>query len=215
MSAPQGTPEWLQERCGKLGASSIGDLMARTKSGYGASRANLMSRLLTEILTGRPTDGFTSAAMAWGTETEPQARAAYEFMQGVQVVETGFLLHPDIPGAGCSPDGLVGDDGLVEIKCPNTATHLETLLGGAIDKRYMLQMQWQMDVTGRQWCDFVSFDPRLPMRMHMHRQRVSRDEELLTEIRQEVRKFLGELEAKVRALNELYSDNEHQSEKAA
>jgi putative phage-type endonuclease len=208
MSAPQGTPEWLQERCGKLGASSIGDLMARTKNGYGASRANLMARLLTERLTGQPVETFTSGPMLWGIETEPQARAAYEFSREVEVVETGWVQHPAVENAGCSPDGLVNDDGMTEIKCPNTATHIDTLLGKDIDNRYLLQMQWQMECCRRQWCDFVSFDPRLPMRMQLFIRRFERDEDLIGEIKLEVAKFLDELDLRIQVLNEKYPTTE-------
>lgn len=206
MSAPQGTPEWLQERCGKVGASSIGDLMARTKSGYGASRANLMARLLTERLTGAPVETYMSAAMQWGTDTEPQARAAYEFQRDIEVVETGWVPHPDIDGSGCSPDGLVGAAGLLEIKSPNTATHVDTLLGKGIDLRYLLQMQWQMECCQREWCDFVSFDPRLPLRMQLHVRRIERDNTLVENIRIEVAKFLAELDLKIQVLNEKYPE---------
>lgn len=204
MSAPQGTPEWLQERCGKLGASSIGDLMARTKTGYGASRANLMARLLTERLTGAPVESFVSGPMLWGIETEPQARAAYEFSRDIDVVETGWVPHPVIDNAGCSPDGLVQADGMTEIKCPNTATHLDTLLNGSIAKGYLLQMQWQMECCRREWCDFVSFDPRLPLRMQLFVQRIERDESLISEIKMEVVKFLSELDLRIQVLNEKY-----------
>jgi putative phage-type endonuclease len=204
MSAPQGTPEWLQERCGKVGASSIGDLMARTKTGYGASRANLMARLLTERLPGKPTETFVSGPMLWGIETEPQARAAYEFSRDIEVIETGWVPHWGIEGAGCSPDGLVGDHGLVEIKCPNTATHVDTLLGKEAGNGYLLQMQWQMECTRRQWCDFVSFDPRLPLRMQLFVQRFKRDDRLISDIKMEVNKFLAELDLRMQILNEKY-----------
>jgi len=206
MSAPQGTPEWLQERCGKLGASSIGDLMARTKNGYGASRTNLMARLLTERLTGQPVETFTSGPMLWGIETEPQARAAYEFSREVEVVETGWVQHPVVENAGCSPDGLVGDKGLIEVKCPNTATHIDTLLGKDISNNYVLQMQWQMEVTRRDWCDFVSFDPRLPLRMQLFIRRFERDDVLIRDIKLEVAKFLDEMDLRIQVLNEKYPE---------
>jgi len=201
---PQGTEGWLQDKCGKLGASSIGDMMAKTKTGYGATRANLMARLITERLTGKPVETYKNAAMQWGNDTEPQARAAYGLVFGVDVVETGFLPHPVLENAGCSPDGLIGDDGLIEIKCPNTATHIETLLGSPIDKKYQLQMQFQMDVTGRQWCSFVSFDPRMPAQMQMHVRRVERDEKIIAEIRTEAAKFLAEIDKKIVELNRKY-----------
>ena len=203
MSAPQGTAEWLQERAGKLGASSIADAMARTKNGYGASRANLMARLLTERLTGMPVETFSSAAMQWGNDTEPQARAAYEFQRDVEVSETGWVPHRSIANTGCSPDGLVDGGGLVEIKCPQTATHIETLLARTIPGKYVVQMQWQMEVTGTDWCDFISFDPRLPLRMQMFVQRIERDDNRIAEIREEVTTFLAELDQKIHQLNEL------------
>lgn len=189
----QGTAEWLQERAGKVTASRIGDLMAKTKAGYSASRANYMAELVAERLTGIPKQGFTNDAMRWGTDTEPQARAMYELETGHTVIETGMVPHPTIEGSGASPDGLVGDTGLVEIKCPNTATHIDTLRGAGIDRKYILQMHWQMICCERDWCDFVSFDPRLPLEMQMHVRRVERDAELAEEITSEVTQFLTEL----------------------
>lgn len=204
MSAPQGTNEWLLDRAGKVGASSIADLMARTKSGYGASRANLMARLLTERLTGQPVEAFTSAAMQWGNDVEPQARSAYEFRQDAVVVETGWVPHPEIKGTGCSPDGLVDADGLVEIKCLMTANHVEMLLGQKPDRKYILQVQHQMGCTGRQWTDLCFFDPRLPFSMQLLTQRIARDESMIKEIEAEVIKFLSELDGKIRSLLEKY-----------
>lgn len=189
----QGTDGWLGERCGKVTASKIADVMARTKTGPGAARKNYMADLLTERLTGLPKQYFTNAAMEWGTETEPQARAMYVFHTGKSVIETGFVPHPTIEKTGASPDGLVGDDGLIEIKCPNTSTHIETLRGGKIDRRYLLQMHWQMICTEREWCDFASFDPRLPEPMQLHVQRVDLDAELAEEITAAVTQFLTEL----------------------
>lgn len=206
--ADQGTDAWLMERCGKVTASRISDVMAKTKTGYSASRSNYMGQLAAERLTGVPRQSFTSAAMQWGTETEPQARAMYELETGNTVVETGFHDHPAIEGTGASPDGLVFDDGLVEIKCPNTDTHIETLRGGKIDRKYLLQMHWQMICTGRQWCDFVSFDPRMPMEMQLHVQRVEKDAELCEEITAEVTKFLSELNLIVADLEARYLQKE-------
>lgn len=200
----QGTPEWLSERAGKVTASKIADVMAKTKSGPTAMRTNYMADLVAERLTGIPKQGFTNDAMRWGTETEPQARAMYELETGLTVVETGFVPHPTLGGTGASPDGLVGDDGLVEIKCPNTATHIETLRGAAIDRKYVLQMHWQMICTGREWCDFVSFDPRLPIEMQMHIRRVERDAELVEEITGAVTQFLTELNETVADLRARY-----------
>ncbi len=191
--AEQRTDEWLQERCGKVTASRIGDLMAKTKSGAAASRANYLAELIAERLTGVPRQGFSNAAIQHGVETEPQARAMYEMETGLTVEETGFVPHPKIDGTGASPDGLVGATGLLEIKCPNTSTHIDTLRGASIDRKYLLQMHWQMICTGREWCDFVSFDPRLPLEMQIHIQRVHRDAELAEEITAEVTQFLAEL----------------------
>ena len=202
----QGTPEWRQQRCGLVTASRISDLMARTKTGYGASRANYMAELIAERLTGVPADGFTSAAMLWGIEKEPDARAAYEFMTDSVVELAGFVPHPDMPErAGASPDGYVGTDGLVEIKCPNTATHIETLLGGSVPGKYALQMQWQMACTGRQWCDFVSFDPRMPPAMQLFVRRLERDAKLIADISAEVFTFLTAIDGTVIRLRQLYA----------
>lgn len=200
----QGTAEWLSERAGKVTASRIADVMAKTRNGYGAGRANYMADLVAERLTGEPKQGFMNAAMQHGIDTEPQARAMYELEQGVTVVETGFVPHPTLALTGASPDGLVGEDGLIEIKCPNTATHIETLRGGAIDRKYLLQMHWQMICTGRTWCDYVSFDPRLPIEMQMHIARVELDEALATEITSEVETFLAELNETVADLRARY-----------
>lgn len=200
----QGTDAWLSERAGKVTASRIADVMAKTKSGYSASRETYMGDLAAEMLTGVPKQGFINDAMRWGTETEPQARAMYELETGLTVIETGFVPHPVIEGTGASPDGLVGVDGLVEIKCPNTSTHIKTLRGAAIDRKYLLQMHWQMICTGRDWCDFVSFDPRMPLEMQMHIRRVERDAELAEEITAEVTQFLTELNETVADLRARY-----------
>lgn len=200
----QGSPEWHAERCGKVTASRIADMMARTKSGWGASRANYAAQLVAERLTGMAQDSFTSSAMQWGIDTEPEARAAYQFFQDATVDRVGFVAHPTIAMSGASPDGRVGSDGLVEIKCPNTATHIETLLGGSVPTRYVLQMQWQMACDGRQWCDFVSYDPRMPEDMRLFVRRLPRDDEKIAEIAAEVVKFLGEIDATVSKLVAAY-----------
>lgn len=200
----QGTDAWLQERCGRVTASRIADMMAKTKSGYSSSRANYAAQLVAERLTGCVPPSFTSAAMIHGTETEPEARRAYEFFVDRDVQQVGFIPHPSIEMAGASPDGLVGDDGLIELKCPLTATHIDTLLTGAIPDKYMKQMQFQMACTGRQWCDFGSYDPRLPERMRLFVKRVPRDEKAIGEIETEVRAFLIEIEEKVSSLVALY-----------
>ena len=202
----QGSEEWIAARLGKVTASRVADVMAKTKSGYGASRANYMAELICERLTGTQADRFTNAAMQWGTDTEPQARAAYEFLHGAEVVETGFVLHPFIEGFGASPDGLVGSDGLIEIKCPNTATHIETLLSETVPAKYFTQMQAQMACTGRSWCDFVSFDPRLPADMQMWVSRVHFDAAFVASMEQEIAAFLTEMDGKLDALRTKYSE---------
>lgn len=202
--APQGTEEWRQARAGSVGASSIADLTASLKGGgYGASRANLMARIIAERMTGVPAEGFTNAAMQHGTECEPQARSAYAFMADVDVVEVGIIRHPTIEGTHASPDGLVGADGLVEIKCPQTATHIDTLLSGKVADKYVQQMQWQMACTGRQWCDFVSFDPRMPGDLQLFVKRIERDAARIAELEDAVRLFLMETQAKITKLTAL------------
>lgn len=196
----QGSDEWRAMRLGKVTASKVADLTAKTKSGWAASRANYMADLICERLTGVSREGFTNAAMQWGTDMEPEARRTYAFMADVSVDEIAFVDHPTIPNSGASPDGLVGADGLVEIKAPNSATHIETLLGAEIDGKYIKQMQWQMACTGRKYCDFVSYDPRLPENMQLFIKRVHRDETQIQELQQEVRIFLEEVSSKVDAL---------------
>lgn len=208
MSDEQRSDAWFAERLGKVTASRIGDLLARTKTGPSASRAAYMGELLAERLTGVRAEKFQSAAMKRGTELEPQARAAYGFLQGVTVEETGFVPHPRIGMAGASPDGFVGDAGLVEIKAPEIHTHVETLLGAEIAKSYRDQMQFQMACTGRAWCDWVSFCPALPAGMDLFVRRVDRDAAYIAEMESEVVKFLAELDAKVAALCARYGTAE-------
>lgn len=200
----QRTDDWFAARLGKVTASRIADLMARTKTGPSASRTNYAAQLVAERLTGKREEGFTNAAMQWGIDTEAEARQAYEFMHDAIVVEAGFDLHPTIADAGASPDGYVGDDGLIEVKCPNTATHIATLRGAPIADKYVKQMQFQMACTGRQWCDFVSYDPRLPVEMQLHVERVRRDNDAIAEIEAAVVEFLGEVEAAVADLSTRY-----------
>lgn len=202
--AEQRTDEWFAARIGKATGSRIADIVRKTTSGPAASRKNYLAQLACERLTGQREETFQSGAMQWGTDTEPQARTAYEFHRDADVIEVGFVPHPRIPDSGASPDGLVGDDGLVEIKCPNTATHIETLSGANIKPDYIIQMQWQMACTGREWCDFVSFDPRLPPAMQMFCQRVERDDEMISDLEQQVEDFLGELNATVADLQGRY-----------
>jgi putative phage-type endonuclease len=196
----QGSPEWHAIRCGKVTASRVADVIAKTKTGWGASRANYMAELIAERLTGTVANGYSNAAMQWGTDQEPEARRAYSFYADVDVQEIGFVPHPLIDYTGCSPDGLVGEDGLVEIKCPSTATHIETLLDGTVPAKYVTQMQWQLACTVRDWCDFVSYDPRLPEDMRLFVRRVHRDDKMIEELRDAVIGFLVEVDAKVKSL---------------
>lgn len=205
----QGSPEWFALRCGKVTASRVADIVAKTKTGASTSRTNYAAELIAERLTGVANEGFTSSAMQWGTDQEPIARIAYEFMNDVDVEQVAFVIHPRIEDSGASPDGLVGSDGLVEIKCPNTATHIETLTKAVIPAKYITQMMWQMACTGRQWCDFVSFDPRLPESMQLFVKRVPRDEAVIAELEAEVKTFISEeVEAKVSALRKIYETQE-------
>lgn len=204
----QGSDAWKEMRLGRATASRISDIVAKTKTGPSASRANYMAELIAERLTGNAAEGFTNAAMQWGTEKEPEALAAYEFLTNAEIERVAFVPHPTIAMSGASPDGLAGRDGLVEVKCPNTATHLEALLGGGVPAKYITQMQWQMACTGRAWCDFCSFDPRLPEEMRLFVHRVPRDAALIASLEKDVSAFLAELDEKVMALRSRYIEKE-------
>lgn len=204
----QNSDAWRKIRAGKLTASRMSDALAKTKTGWGASRANLMAQLIAERLTGEPQESYQNEAMRWGTEKEPDARDAYAFQANVHIVQVGFVEHTTIAMAGASPDGLVGDDGLIEIKAPNTATHIETLLGHEIPAKYRTQMLWQMACTGRKWCDFVSFDPRMPSNMQMFVKRLHRDDATIADMEREASVFLSEIDAKVQSLINLFRSDE-------
>jgi putative phage-type endonuclease len=201
MEIEQRTEEWFAARLGKVTASRVADLVGKTKTGYSATRDNYMAQLVVERLTQTKAESYTNAAMQWGTDQEPFARAAYEAAQGVMVEEVGFVPHPTIEWAGASPDGLVGEDGLVEIKCPNTATMIETLLSQKVPGKYFIQMQFQLACTGRKWCDYVAFDPRMPAKAQMFVRRVDRDDEYIAHLEEEIAKFLVEVESQVQKLN--------------
>jgi putative phage-type endonuclease len=198
----QRSAEWFAARLGKLTASKVADMMARTKSGWSASRDKYMWQLAAERVTGEPTPSFCSGPMQWGTDTEPFARKAYEEHALVGVVEVGFVDHPKL-FAGASPDGLVGKDGMLEIKCPETHTHGKMLFGyEPIADKYHKQMQFQMACAGRDWCDFASFDPRVPEGSQLFVKRVERDDEAIREIEECAAEFLAEvdkIEAQFRA----------------
>lgn len=200
----QGSPEWFAERCGRVTASRVADVIARTKTGWGASRANYMAQLVAERLTGTVAETYTNAAMQWGTDMEPEARKTYEFFTNNTVEPAPFVAHRSIADTGASPDGYVGADGLVEIKCPITATHIETLLAGSVAGKYITQIQWQLACTGRQWCDYVSFDPRMPATMSTFIKRVLRDDAMIASLEADVTDFLNELRLTVHRLRSKY-----------
>lgn len=199
----QRTPEWWEARVGKVTASRIADVMARTKTGYAASRNNYMAELVVERLTGKPTEGFSNSAMMWGIEKEPMARDAYSATRGELVAEVGFLPHPTIPMTGASPDGTVTPSGIVEIKCPNTAQHIEYLMTKEPPQKYYYQMQWQMACAMATFCDWVSYDPRMPANLQLLIVRIERDDDTIKVLEDEVQKFLAELDEKVKALKEM------------
>jgi putative phage-type endonuclease len=199
----QGSDEWKQSRIGKATASRISDIVAKTKTGYSTSRANYMAQLVVERMTNQVAESYSNAAMEWGVENEEFARAAYEAKTGNMVDQVGAIDHPRIPMSAASPDGLVGDDGCLEIKCPNTATHIDTLLGDEPAKKYYDQMQWQMVCANRSWCDFVSFDPRMPSHLQLFVKRIERNDEYIDQLEKEVVQFLMEVEYKVKKLNEI------------
>jgi len=196
----QGSEEWFQQRLGKITASRVSDVMAKTRSGPAASRKNYMMELLCQRLTGQREEGYTNAAMQRGIDLEPVARSAYEIHSGLDVAESGFVLHPDYEFIGASPDGLVDGCGLIEIKCPNTAQHVACLRSGEPDKKYWWQMQCQMACTVRDWCHFVSFDDRLPEELQLFVANVKRDEQAISEMIDECLEFSGELESLIKEL---------------
>jgi len=200
----QGSPEWHALRCGKATASRIADIVRKTKTGVSATRERYMGQLIAERLTGTVADSFKSSDMEWGTATEAEARIAYEFHRNQPVEPVDFVVHPGIAMSGASPDGFVASDGLIEIKCPATHTHVDTLLRRMVAPDYLIQMQWQMACTGRQWCDFASYDPRMPEHMRLWVHRVQRDQEHIEQLESAVRAFLSELDDRVSELRAAY-----------
>jgi len=199
----QGTPEWFNSRLGKVTASRVADVLATIKSGESASRRNYRMQLVCERLTGKKEETFTNAHMERGIELEPIARSLYEMDSGLFVKEIAFVEHPTIKMAGCSPDGLVSEDGLIEIKCPTVANHIETLTSNAAPSKYIAQMQWQMACTGRKWCDFVSFNVELPDHLQLFVKRVERDDEYIANAEKEVIAFLDEVSETVTKLEQI------------
>ena len=198
----QRSEEWFAARCGKVTASRVADIIAKTKTGYSTSRDNYLAQLVCERLTGKPAESYSNSAMQWGTDTEPFARAAYEARMDLLVTEVGFIDHPWIPTSGASPDGLA-NEGMVEIKAPNTATHIDTLLSRTVPAKYITQMMWQMACADRPWCDFVSFDPRLPERHQLFIKRINYDPEMVNLLENSVIQFLGDVDLKIQQLESL------------
>ena len=197
VAVQQGSPEWFALRAGKVTASRVADILAKTKTGPSASRQNYLIELALQRTTGIIQESYTNAAMEWGTQTEPQARVAYEVNTNNFVDQVAFIDHPNIAWFGCSPDGLVSDRGLVEIKCPNSATHWEYFKSKKAPNKYVIQMQAQMAVTGKDWCDFISFDPRMPDRSQLLIVNVPRDPEFILFMETEIKQFLSEVEVEV------------------
>lgn len=203
----QGSDAWKALRAGKVTASRVADVLSKIKSGESAGRKNYRMDLVAERLTGKPADSFTNSAMQWGTEQEPFARIAYETHKGLFVEQVPFVDHPTIEWFGCSPDGLVGEDGLLEIKAPNTTTHLEYLQDGKPPSKYIPQMMAQMACTGRKWCDFASFDPRLPEDLQLFVVRLNWDDAYIQEMEAEVKQFLNEVDATLLQLKRKLNGN--------
>jgi putative phage-type endonuclease len=200
MMIEQGSLEWKQLRMGNVTASRVADVIAKTKSGYSTSRDNYMTELVIERF-GVMAESFTNAAMEHGTNTEPLARAAYELKNGVMVQEVDYVPHKAVKRSGASPDGIVGE-GLLEIKCPNSKTHFDYLLAGLVPEKYKPQMAWQMACTGAKWCDFVSFDNRVPEGLQYFQIRYERDDIYIGMLEKEIEQFLIEVEAKYQALEQ-------------
>lgn len=202
----QGSDEWRQARCGSIGASDAPRVVRRTKTGYSADRESLMASKVLERLTNTPVEIFKTQAMLQGTAREPEARLLYQMVRGVEVDEAGLVPHPFVKGSHASPDGYVtGMSGLIEIKCPLPAAHLDTLLTETISNDHIVQMQWQMACTKLPWCDYVSFNPDFPPAMQMWIKRVHRDAALNGELEREIAQFIRELEQKVERLSRRYA----------
>lgn len=198
----QGTEEWIQARCGNVTASRIADMMAELKGGKGesASRRNYRAELVCELLTGKVQKSYCSLDMQRGIDLEPLARAAYEVRQGVMVDQVGFILHPTVPRSGSSPDGLVAESGMVEVKCPKAATHIDYLLAGVAPSDYQLQMLWQMACCEREWVDFISYHPDLPEELQLFVVRFPRDNDRITKIEKAVIEFTREIDETISRL---------------
>lgn len=206
----QRTDAWYQERCGKVTASRICDVMATTQKGWGAARAKYMDDLIAERLSGQPTIRRV-ASMEARVELEPEARIAYEFYTDNAITEVGFIPHPSIPNAGASPDGIVSDDGLVEIKCLDPRAHITLVKSGIIDSAYLYQVQFQMACTERSWCDFFTYQPLMPEELKIFKRRIIRDDHAIGKIESAVKDFLAEVDAEIQRII-LLADPDGQAE---
>lgn len=195
LDLPQGSEAWLAARAGKVTASRMDDVLAKIRTGEAASRRDYRAQIVAEILTGKPQDdGYMSPEMAWGVEQEPMAKSAFESATETLVDPVGFVLHPTIERSGATPDGLLGSDGVLEIKCPKTATHLQYLMDGSVPTKYLPQILWQLACTGRAYAEFVSYDPRLPAKLQLFRARLMRDDARIKEMEREVIGFLFDVD---------------------
>jgi putative phage-type endonuclease len=195
--------EWFEARLGKVTASRVSDVLSTIKSGESATRRNYKLQLLTERLTKKKTESYMNQAMQDGIDREPIAREIYEHLKDVKVEETGFVQHPAIEMAGASPDGLVGDDGIIEIKCPIETTHTTNLLEKKLPSKYKPQVQFQLAATGRDWCDFISYNPNFEPKHQLVVVRVERDNDYIEKIEFEILKFLAEIELLIKQLEEI------------
>jgi len=204
----QRTEEWFQQRLGKVTASRISDVIAKTKTGVSTSRQNYLIQLVSERFTGKKGDSFVNQAMLDGIERESSAKELYMRTRGVSVTEVGFFDHPIIKNSGASPDGAVNAEedgkyaGLIEIKCPIETTHTNTLMSKSVPSKYIPQMQWQLACTGAKWVDFVSYNPNFPEELQLFVARVDRDDTYIGELEAEVIKFLDEVDQTILKLKE-------------
>lgn len=197
----QRTEAWYAARAGKVTASPILKVYKRIRGGgYSKERETYKYQLIAERLVGTTISQQRNAAMQRGIEKEAEARDRYQRITNLPVTEAPFVPHPHIGDAGASPDGYVGDEGLVEIKCPTSQTAVEVLLTEEVDDQYLAQIQWQLACTGRAWCDYVVFDDRLPPSMQMFVKRIERNDELIRSVEKEVREFIAEISADIERL---------------
>ncbi|WP_375667890.1 MULTISPECIES: lambda exonuclease family protein [unclassified Bartonella] len=201
----QRTAEWFQARLGKVTASNIYSVLSKTTKGLPTSKyEDYKIKLMTERLTGETSPYYETEDMRWGIEHEDDALREYGFIYDADITKCGFIQHPTIEMAGASPDGLIGEDGLIEVKCPRSVTHMRFCIGDEIKPEYHAQMQFQMACTGRKWCDFVSYDPRFTgefFHLRMKVKRILRDDQQIEQINQAVETFLAEIQREIKQLS--------------